>query len=146
MELQARWIEAVYSGRSVLPSREDQYKWLKEDEEACRRRFGTTGVVSVAAANAVSDGTEDESITKYHYMGGDLQWTYCRFLARAANDPDLERRLQYIDTTEQIYVYNSAHKPSYPGASDTYRDINYRVDRDTLGWEVASKPPSECFK
>lgn len=142
MELQACWIEAVYSGRSVLPSREDQYKWLNEDEEACRRRFGTA---DASADSTVSDAN-DESLAKYHYMGGDLQWTYCRFLAPAANVADLDRRLKYIDTIEQIYAYNSHHKPSYPGAPDTYRQINYKVDPETLAWEVVSKPPSECFK
>ena len=136
MELQARWIEAVYSGRSVLPSREDQYKWSQQDEEACRQRFGATDAAT----------ENEESVTKYHYMGGDLQWTYCRFLARAGGGDDLERRLKYIDSTEQIYAYNSQYKPAYPGAPDTYRDINYWVDKDTLEWGVASQPSSELFK
>ena len=70
--LQAQWIDAVFSGRAQLPPADEQRAWLVADEAACADRFAHESDPATAA------------VERYHYMGGALQWTYYRFLARAA--------------------------------------------------------------
>ena len=35
---------------------------------------------------------------------------------------------------EAIYNFNSQHRPQYPGAKDTYRNIQFTVDLNKLTW------------
>lgn len=93
--------------------------------------------------------------TKYHYLGGAPQWTYCRFLAqqsglisstsvdgdatgRHSTSPPTEppqrtysqdAHERYLRMLEAVYEDNMAHRVLYPGAPDTYRERVYSVNR-----------------
>ena len=106
--LQAIWMASVWSGARALPSVVDQRGWLLAYEEDLKVR----GLFE----------------SKYHYLGGDLQWDYCRDIADAAGVSH-PRLLMHLQTLQEIYRDVSANKPAYPGARDTYRDRQYRIDR-----------------
>lgn len=106
--LQARWIESVYSGSSPLPSTSSMQEWLQSFEDGLKQSGQYSG--------------------KYHFMGGSIQWDYCRELAKAAKVDDA-KTMKYLDMIEQIYADNSANKPPFTGAPDIYRDRNYNVNR-----------------
>lgn len=78
---------------------------------------------------------------KYHYLGGPVQWDYCRaltelFAPHGREEPPSSfmeegesARLQaYITMLQQIYEDNSARRPAFTGAPDTYRSRRYSID------------------
>eukprot|EP01038_Epipyxis_sp_PR26KG_P005865 gene5865-8089_t len=113
---QAEWIASVYTNKSQLPSKIDQIKWLKNYEE------------SLMKMNLFND--------KYHFMGGNLQWDYFRFLVLSSQLENVELSLKYVDAIQSIFEDNSINKPKYVGAPDTYRSRNYIFDRSSFNWEV----------
>lgn len=115
--LQAKWISSVYSGRTELPSKPDQLKWLADYEKEVLQKY---------------KGDEGTAVEKFHYLG-DAQWEYFRHIARASGSDD-EKQMRYIDVIEQIYNDNASIRPPYPGAPDTYRDSEYTLDYDTFEW------------
>ena len=115
--LQAKWISSVYSGRTELPSKHDQLKWLEDYEKQILQRC---------------KGDEGTAVEKFHYLG-DAQWDYFRHIARASGS-DNDKQMRYIDAIEQIYNDNASIRPPYPGAPDTYRDSEYTLDYDTFEW------------
>lgn len=64
IDLAAEYVAAVFTGRVHLPSVSDQYAWLQTFEE------------ELAHNNLYAE--------KYHFLGGDPQWVYCRQLATAS--------------------------------------------------------------
>lgn len=128
--LQAKWVAAVWAGKAVLPSKADQMAWITDFE----------------ADLAEKDLLE----TKYHFLGGDLQWDYCRDIASEAGleTPRLQVYLQSLQGTQTLFslldkvlnlsvfelsrsdIYKdvSAHRPPYPGAADSYRRRQYHLD------------------
>jgi hypothetical protein len=88
---------------------------------------------------------------KYHYLGGPAQWDYCRTLTElfapsgragscvssttpssssssSANEDESARLQAYITMLQQIYEDNSARRPAFTGAPDTYRSRRYSID------------------
>ena len=115
--MQAKWIAAVYAGRKMLPSKEEQSEWLQEYEAEVLSKF---------------NGSEETAIQKFHFLDK-AQWKYRRFLARAAG-LDSDKEMKYIDATEQIYNDTSSIRPPYVGAPDTYRNCEYQLDYETFEW------------
>ncbi|CAM9804042.1 unnamed protein product [Heterosigma akashiwo] len=42
-----------------------------------------------------------------------------------------------LAVNEQIYNDVANHRPKFPGGSDTYRKMNYHVNRGTCSWIVS---------
>ena len=108
--LQAKWMAAILLGDQQLPSIEERLQWLQLFEQ-----------------NQIKVNWPPR---KYHYLGEE-QWDYCLTLARGAGIDDEDIR-KYIEVNKQIYDDNSAHKPAYIGAPDTYRKREYIVDRQVI--------------
>jgi len=79
---------------------------------------------------------------KYHYLGGDSQWDYCRTLAKLVipgfaeveNNSDEgfqsegHRMAAYIDMLQAIYNDNNKRRPFFTGGLDSYRSRRYRIN------------------
>lgn len=115
--MQAKWIAAVYAGRKMLPTKEEQSEWLREYEAEILLKF---------------NGSQDTAVQKFHFLDK-AQWKYRRFLAQSAG-LDSEKEMKYINATEQIYNDTSSIRPPYVGAPDTYRDSEYHLDYETFEW------------
>mmetsp|Transcript_12257 Transcript_12257/g.15222 ORF Transcript_12257/g.15222 Transcript_12257/m.15222 type:complete len:126 (-) Transcript_12257:649-1026(-) len=57
-----------------------------------------------------------------HYMGNGKQWDYCQYLA---TDCGMQRDEATVQKIADIYNYVSARRPKYPGAPDTYRQLDF---------------------
>eukprot|EP01032_Pedospumella_encystans_P011056 gene11056-12889_t len=138
---QAQYVAAVFSGRTPLPSTDEQYQWL----EAFESHLRATGMY----------------YTKYHFLGGPPQWEYCKFLAEQSGliaelgekqgnmesvsttttkTYSQQQHAQYLHMLEAIYDDNMVHRVLYPGAPDTYRERVYSVNRSDFSWTVLEAP------
>ena len=130
LQSSAQYVTAVLSGRTLLPSTDEQYHWL----ESFQSHLRATGLYH----------------TKYHFLGGPPQWEYCKFLAeqsgliaspgdkqgnmesvssKTTTSYSQQQHAQYLHMLEAIYEDNMVHRVMYPGAPDTYRERVYSVDR-----------------
>lgn len=90
----------MFTGRAQLPSVPEQYAWLAAFEE------------QLAHNNLYNE--------KYHFLGGDPQWAYCRHLATASGlmKPSNSREsMDDIDYRGAI-PYPTAHEPNSVGNSE----------------------------
>eukprot|EP01036_Dinobryon_divergens_P028848 gene28848-37855_t len=142
---QARLLAALYKGEVSLPDMDERRRLLLEEEKELRQR-----------------GLFEE---KYHYLGGLAQWDYCRTLTElfapsgragscvssttpssssssssssSANEDESARLQAYITMLQQIYEDNSARRPAFTGAPDTYRSRRYNIDWSSFKWEMES--------
>lgn len=108
MQIQALLASRVYLGLVALPCVDD----MRRDE----RRYK-------AALKRDKDA---------HHLG-DAQWAYCKDLLALAqiDDPSWTT---FLDVNRQIYDHVKPRRPKIPGAPDTYRDLEYHVDRNAGTW------------
>jgi len=122
--LQAQLVAAVISGSVVLPPLSARLEATRAHDEEREAR------------GALTD-------SKYHYLGGDLQWAYCRRLLRlgtgsspsssSSSSPSSSSSssitLSYLRAIEEIYADCSSRRPPL-GGEDAYRSVRYSLCRD----------------
>lgn len=115
---QALYVAQVFKGLIHLPPAIERERLL-EDREAVLKQEG-------------------HYATHYHFLGGKWQFDYIRHIIDLLDLPGCERieHRAYLSVIEAIYFDNSAHKPPFVGAPDSYRDRVYSINREDWSWSV----------
>lgn len=133
-------------GETELPKLEDRIKWLSEWESFeesfeqnedsdtkndCNSDEKNEGSFDISPLPSLSD----VKASKYHFLGGDLQFDYMKRIAKEARilTPRIQ---QHIETIQAIYNDVSSSRPAFCGGPDHYRKRRYFIDRETLNWSV----------
>ena len=105
--IQASWIASIILQKSRLPSLNELITISKEEFETKINEYG---------------------IYYYHYYGNKLQFDYMKYVSKEANILT-QRFSSYLKMIEEIYNDNLDNRPKYCGASDTYRNRNYHINK-----------------
>ena len=111
--LQAQWYANVFSDKIALPSKEEMNAWYEEH------------------------GVTDTSYYTYHNMET-TQFDYLKFIAQQIGFYN-DRSDKYIDMIRAIRTNVAQYRPRHPGGEPLYRERQYRLDRESLTWEVHPK-------
>eukprot|EP01039_Chlorochromonas_danica_P007363 gene7363-8145_t len=115
---QALYIAHVFKGEIHLPPAIERERLLDDWETVLKQ--------------------EGHYASHYHFLGGKWQFDYIRRIVDLLALPqhELTEHQAYLSMVEAIYFDNSAHKPPFVGAPDSYRDRLYNVNRTDWSWTV----------